>query len=38
VTIRRQGNQLVALCAWQRILPMIGNASILLDFDATATK
>jgi hypothetical protein len=38
VTVSRQGNQIVAAVAWQRILPMIGNASILLDFDATATK
>jgi hypothetical protein len=38
VTVSRQGNQIVAAVVWQRILPMIGNASILLDFDATATK
>jgi Tfp pilus assembly protein PilE len=38
VTVSRQGNQIVASIVWQRILPMIGNASILLDFDATATK
>jgi len=38
VTVSRKGNQIVATVVWQRILPMVGNASILLDFDATATK
>ena len=38
VLVSRQGNQIVATLTWQRILPMIGNASILLDFDATATR
>ena len=38
VLVSRQGNQIVATLTWQRILPMIGNASILLEFDATATR
>jgi Tfp pilus assembly protein PilE len=38
VLVSRQGNQIVASVAWQRILPMVGNASILLEFDATATR
>jgi Tfp pilus assembly protein PilE len=38
VLVSRQGNQIVASLAWQRMLPMVGNASILLEFDATATK
>jgi hypothetical protein len=36
--VNRDGNQLVATLSWQKILPMIGNASILLDFEATATR
>jgi hypothetical protein len=38
VMVSRKGNQIIATVVWQRILPMVGNASILLDFDATATK
>jgi len=38
LTVSRDGNKIVATCAWQRILPIIGNASILLDFEATATR
>ena len=38
VTVRREGNSIVASAAWQRVLHMIGNASILLDFEATATR
>ena len=37
VQVSRDGNKLVASVAWQRVLHMIGNASILLEFDATAT-
>ena len=38
VQVARQNNQIVASVSWQRVLPMIANASILLDFDATASR
>src|SRR5262245_46237109 len=38
VQVSRQGGAVTAAVSWQRVLPMIGNASILLDFDATATR
>jgi hypothetical protein len=37
VQVSRDGNRLVASASWQRILHMIGNASILLEFDASAS-
>jgi ABC-type branched-subunit amino acid transport system substrate-binding protein len=38
VLVKRQSNQVTAEVSWQRVLPMIGNASILLDFDAAASR
>lgn len=38
VVVSREGNAIVASVSWQRILHMIGNASILLEFDATAQR
>jgi len=38
VQVTRQSNQITAAVSWQRVLPMIANASILLDFDASATR
>jgi len=38
VVVSRDGNAIVASVSWQRILHMIGNASILLEFDATAQR
>jgi hypothetical protein len=38
VLVAREGNAIVASVSWQRILHMIGNASILLEFDATAQR
>ena len=38
VQVSRQGGSVTASVSWQRVLPMVGNASILLDFDATATR
>jgi len=38
VQVSRQNNRITASVSWQRVLPMIGNASILLDFDATASR
>ena len=36
--IGREGNTIVATLTWQKVLHMIGNASILLDFEARATR
>jgi hypothetical protein len=38
IQVARQGGVITATATWQRVLPMIGNASILLDFDATASR
>jgi Tfp pilus assembly major pilin PilA len=38
VTVSRDGNLVVASLAWQKILHMVGNASILLEFEATASR
>jgi hypothetical protein len=38
IQISRQGGAITATASWQRVLPMIGNASILLDFDASVTR
>ena len=38
IQVSRQGGVITATASWQRVLPMIGNASILLDFDATASR
>ena len=38
VTVSKDGNQIVASLEWQKILHMAGNASILLEFQATATR
>ena len=38
VQVSRQGGAITATASWQRVLPMIGNASILLDFDASASR
>jgi hypothetical protein len=38
VTVSKEGNQIVASLAWQKILHMVGNASILLEFEATASR
>ena len=37
VQVSRDGNRLVASVSWQRILPMVANASILLDFDVSVS-
>jgi len=36
--LTREGNVLVATLSWQKILPLVANASILLDFEARATR
>ena len=38
VTVSKEGNQIVASLAWQKILHMVGNASILLEFEASASR
>jgi hypothetical protein len=38
IELSKQGNLLVATAAWTKTLPLVGNASILLDFQATASK
>ncbi|MDQ2916168.1 MAG: DUF4845 domain-containing protein [Casimicrobiaceae bacterium] len=38
VVVGREGNAIVATLAWQKVLHMIGNASILLEFEARATR
>jgi Tfp pilus assembly major pilin PilA len=38
IQVSRQGNVITASIEWQRVLHMIGNASILLEFDATASR
>jgi hypothetical protein len=38
VELSKQDNQLVASAAWTKTLPLVGNVSLLLDFQASATK
>jgi hypothetical protein len=38
VTVSKEGNQVVASLAWQTVLHMVGNASILLEFEASASR
>jgi hypothetical protein len=38
VEVTKDGNQLVATASWSRVLHLVGNASLLLEFEATATK
>ncbi len=37
VLVSREGNTIVATMSWQKVLHMIGNASVLLDFEARST-
>jgi transcriptional regulator CtsR len=38
VIVGREGNLIVATLSWQKILHMIGNASILLEFEVRSTR
>ena len=38
IEVVKDGNQLVASASWTRILHLAGNVSLLLEFEATATK
>ncbi len=36
--VTKEGNVVVASVAWTRILPLVGNVSLYLEFDARATR
>jgi hypothetical protein len=38
VELAKQDNKLVAAASWARTLPLVGNVSLLLDFNASASK
>lgn len=38
VELTKNGNQITASLSWQKKLPLIYNASLLLEFDASATR
>jgi len=38
IEVAKDGNNLVATATWTRTLHLIGNASLLLEFEVTATK
>jgi len=38
VEVTKQGNVVTASLSWQRKLPLVYNASLLLEFDAVATR
>jgi hypothetical protein len=38
IQVTKEGNNLVAVASWTRTLHLIGNVSLLLEFEATATK
>ena len=38
IEVTKEGNQLVATATWQRVLHLVGNVSLLLDFEAIASK
>ena len=38
VEVAKEGNELVATASWTRTLHLIGNVSLLLEFEATAKK
>ncbi len=38
VLVTREGNSIVASLSWQKVLHMIGNASILLEFEARSAR
>jgi hypothetical protein len=38
VDLSKQDNKLVASASWNRTLPLVGNVSLLLDFNASASK
>ncbi|HEV2042307.1 MAG TPA: DUF4845 domain-containing protein [Casimicrobiaceae bacterium] len=38
IQVTKEGNNLVATASWTRTLHLVGNVSLLLEFEATATK
>ena len=38
LNVTREGNAIVAQVAWQKQLHMVGNVSLLLDFDVSASR
>jgi hypothetical protein len=34
----KNGNAITAQVSWQKVLPMVANVSILIDFDAQASR
>jgi hypothetical protein len=38
IEVSKVGNQLVATANWSRVLHLVGNVSLLLEFEATASK
>jgi hypothetical protein len=38
VELVKEGNELVLSATWSKTLPLVGNVSILLDFQASASK
>lgn len=38
IQVTKEGNSLVATASWTRTLHLVGNVSLLLEFEATATK
>lgn len=38
VNVVKNGNTITAQVAWQKVLPMVSNVSILIDFDASASR
>ena len=38
IEVVKDNNQLVATASWSRVLHLVGNVSLLLEFEATATK
>jgi Domain of unknown function (DUF4845) len=38
IEVSKEGNALVATATWTRTLHLVGNVSLLLEFEATATK
>ena len=38
IEVTKEGNALVATATWTKTLHLVGNVSLLLEFEATATK
>jgi hypothetical protein len=38
IQVSKEGNALVATASWTRTVHLVGNVSLLLEFEATATK